>query len=73
MRMSAELFIVYYGLRWEVLAIEEDQLAQLEMRKDLRQVADRQHVLDFFVGPHNRRGALFSIPWKAVGAFRLGR
>ncbi len=46
--MSADSFVAFYGLRWEILSPTAAQLDLLESRKDLRVVAARRVGLDYW-------------------------
>lgn len=48
--MSANGFVVYYGLRWDVPSADREQLDLLEARRDPRQLAARQHKLKVWFG-----------------------
>jgi hypothetical protein len=67
--MSAESFIVYYGLRWEVQATEKEQVTRLEKRQDPRQLGARQHGLDFWWGRTLDEETFFVLLGKQVGPF----
>jgi hypothetical protein len=48
--MSADRFLVCFGLRWEVDADDESEVELLETRKDPRQLAARANKLDSWWG-----------------------
>jgi hypothetical protein len=67
--MSAESFIVYYGLRWELGAAEGEQITLLERRRDPRQLAAVQHGLDFWWGRTTDEERYFVLLGRQVGPF----
>ncbi len=69
--MSAESFVIYYGLRWEVHASEKEEITQLEKRLDRRQLVARQHELDFWWGCTIDEETFFVLLGKQVGPFGL--
>lgn len=67
--MSAELFIVFYGLRWEIDGTDNEHVLALEERKDPRQLAGRQHKLDFWWGQTAEDGRFYLLLGRQVGPF----
>jgi hypothetical protein len=67
--MSAEGFLVYYGLRWEFNVNDEEQLRALETRKDQRVQAARKHGLDSWWGRTEEEERYFLLIGKALGNF----
>ena len=67
--MGADLFLVYYGLRWELNDSAEEELSLLEERLDPRQIAARSHNLDCWWGGTTDEGAYYVLVGKSVGRF----
>ena len=67
--MGADAFYVCYGLRWEVNADNEDEVAQLEKRQDPRQLAARKQKLDSLWGATTNQSRYFVLIGKILGKF----
>jgi hypothetical protein len=73
--MSAEGFVVYYGLRWDIRLDDEATVQALERREDQRIQSARQHGLETYWGrteEERRRNALFS-SWARNSAVSAGK
>jgi len=63
--MGASNFLVYYGLRWDVL---DSELDALQRRTDPRQIAAREHGLDCWFGVTNEESH-FVLLGRAIGNY----
>ena len=67
--MGADAFYVCYGLRWDVDATNEREIALLEERLDPRQLAAKKHFLETRWGVTANEGRRFLLVGKLVGSF----
>jgi hypothetical protein len=69
--MSADAFLVCFGLRWEVDADNDQEIDLLEKRKDPRQLAARTHQLNSWWGNTVDETRFFLLVGRIVGSFGL--
>lgn len=69
MNMSADGFVVYYGLRWDISQDDEATVTALEKREDYRIEAARRHGLETYWGRTEQEDRHFLLVGKEFGAF----
>jgi hypothetical protein len=67
--MSADGFVLYYGLRWEISQDDEATINALEMRSDQRTQAARRHGLETYWGRTEQEDRYFLAVGKELGVF----
>src|SRR5690349_1427986 len=67
--MSAEGFVVYYGLRWEIRQDDEAAVEALEAREDPRIQSARRHGLEAYCGRTEEEERYFLFVGKELGCF----
>jgi hypothetical protein len=66
-QMSADSFLVCYGVRWEIDASNDVEVPLLEQRQDPRQLAAKKHKLDSWWGVTTDQNRYFLVVGKLVG------
>jgi hypothetical protein len=67
--MSAEGFVVYYGLRWDVWQDDKATVQALERREDQRIQSAHQHGLESYWGRTEEEERCFLFVGKELGCF----
>jgi len=67
--MSADGFVVYYGLRWDISQDDKATVTALETRQDYRLQAARRHGLDTYWGRTEQEDRYFLAVGKELGVF----
>jgi hypothetical protein len=67
--MSAEGFVVYYGLRWDIRQDDEATVQALERREDQRIQSARRHGLETYWGRTEEEERFFLFVGKELGCF----
>ena len=67
--MGADSFHVFYGIRWEIDAANEDSITRLEQRQDSRQLAAKKHELESWWGTTTDQNCYFLLIGKCIGTF----
>ena len=67
--MSADAFLVCYGVCWEVDASDDTEIERLERRQDPRQRVARDHGLESWWGPTVDEERYFLLVGRLLGRF----